>query len=312
MPDYLDTLIARSREPSVAIQPHVPSLFEPVPPNFGPDAGSLDSGSEAPPAGRDIEPGREAPPSPAAAREFAITEAAGFPRPLSRREPAPARPQAIDRADQPDRLEPRLATLERDLAQFAPPAIDPRTALRPPASREFTAPPPPEPRTDQPEPPSVVQKTRETKLDQPLPPLPPGPPQPEVIQTAGEEAKARPSRLARTLSERLTALERDLAAAGRVEAAPPAFSLPPATPAPVEAAPGQSTILPNPEKRRRQTPDVPLRRPPMAASGHQTLVQVTIGRVEVRAGRPETPQRTQPSRIAPTSLQEYLRRRNGG
>jgi hypothetical protein len=297
MPDYLDTLIARSREPSLAIQPQVPSLFEPVPPIFGPGAGNQASEGEAPPA-----------------QEFPVTDLSGLPRPSARPEPAPARHPAIDRADQADQLGPRLAALERELAQLAPPATEPHTEVRPPAPRFFTVTPPPAPQIEasEPEPHPSVGNTRETKLDQPLPPLPPGPPQPEVLQTANDEAKARPSRLARTLPERLTSLEHDLAAAGRVGAAPPAFSFSPATPAPVAAAPGQSNILPTPEKQRRRTPNVPLRRPPMAPSGHQTLVQVTIGRVEVRAGRPETPQRTQPSRIAPTNLQEYLRRRNGG
>ncbi|WP_199746994.1 hypothetical protein, partial [Corallococcus sp. AB049A] len=43
------------------------------------------------------------------------------------------------------------------------------------------------------------------------------------------------------------------------------------------------------------------------------VVQVTIGRIEVRAVTPPAPARPAPARTSPSlSLDEYLRRRNGG
>jgi hypothetical protein len=63
----------------------------------------------------------------------------------------------------------------------------------------------------------------------------------------------------------------------------------------------------SPRRLSQPGPSLPAREP----GGEQMLVQVSIGRIEVRTPAPERPKPARADATGPMSLDEYLRRRNG-
>jgi hypothetical protein len=311
--DYLDSLIARSREAAPVLQPRVARLFEPVPPERFPAV--MPAWGEQVPSRSATVAGLHAFPRPPAPTSEPTSHGPSERRP----EPtddgfaaAPEMPEPAPQAHQVDNpytqsLDARLGELERRLERTAP------VAERSPLS-SFPSPPKPPahaaPLTPEPAYQRVDSLQRTGAAPEHATQAPLSPPAPKALQEAPVRARyATPSvdRLEET--ERAVAALRPLGpAAARAVPAPaapvssehglppravplslPGFSLPDGHEAP------RGGVLPAAER-----------------ANEPVLVNVSIGRIEVRA--PPAPAQSKPARAdaaGPTSLDDYLRRRNG-
>lgn len=327
MSDYLGHLAARSLDPErAAVRPRLASRFEPVapwaPPVWpenreaataplettaegtaeprGPARGFLSPNPrmESPePVGEQPAPARSRRPRAMKEEESELT-----PEP-SRREP-PVRPLLLPEPPQPPAAEPALAPVQtrqtrrravveeleaspepRRREQPAhplslPEPSRPRTAALVPAYTPIA--PPPDRRIEAvPVHPAIVPAKRETPL--PLSPPRAGRAEPERVARPAE----RPSSSAEPRPASPAALVPKPAPPARIVVEPRvalAPLMPPAVPAPI-----RSTEVPAP------------------------TIQVTIGRIEVRATPPPAqPSRPRPPAPSAVSLEEYLRRRSKG
>lgn len=299
MADFLDTLIARSRATEPVVRPRVPSLFEPVWASYGPH-------------GEPPFPLGEADMVPAArASDTPITPPSRLPeRPMR----AEAGPRGIHGWDDPFRVErSAVAVASREVLPQRLAALNRRSgagsvsAAQPPA----TLPPSPDPR---PSPRRLAEATlRPITPDDPHQPRFPGwsrRPDPVASEVATNQAKSAPVPPV-PLSERVAALEHRLAARDRsaLDLAPRAMPRPPDAPVRRLAA-----ALPQEAPSTRWKSDERRSPPQPPAGAPQTFVQVSIGRIEVRAlpdqSRPQSPRSADAA--APTTLADYLRRRTGG
>jgi hypothetical protein len=315
MSDYLANLAARSLAPERSVQPRLASRFEPV--------------AEAPPLWAE--------PPPAAPPVFAERVEEGVAaRPLPPRAPA----SRSRRSAPPGAIEP--SSEER-------PAPEPVRRQRARASRPLETPEPPEIRSaleERPHPrplshlppalsPGEGRKAKETPLLQvDSPEFPPSPGGGRVGdgRGAGGEESLRPAlqpRLSPPLPRHSRAFATEdreiqdasprarqagtVAPAARLEEPPRPAAPPPQTAPPPRPAPPARVVL---EPRVTVAPAAPppaLPAPLRAAEAPAPTIQVTIGRIEVRATPPPAqPSRPRPSAPSALSLEEYLRRRSKG
>ena len=296
MPDLLDALIARSSGSAGAIEPRVPALFEP--------ARRDRAGDVVVPA---VDRPREAAVSGEPDDRTAIGADGGRIPIESRRETRvdrspgevePAAASAPRRAERHDTVLSRLMALEHRLDQ------QPWRVTRRPAV----------------EVPRPAAPSRAVDGDDRAQRLVAAPARGEDHARHTEAQPAvlpAQSTVGDSLTRRLDALTRNLAES---RAQPTAVTSPPlisagadrtVAPRPPLAAAKPATasghVLPAP--RRTLEP----RLSALPAARHHTLVEVTIGRVELRAAVEATrPPAERTDTVAPTSLGDYLRRRNGG
>jgi hypothetical protein len=310
MPDYLDSVFARHRDEKPEVRPRTRSIFEPLPLGEAPPP-PLEVGSA-----RDEDPGHAATTMPAALRDEG-----------SRRRTAAA--------DQPG-LPPAPVAVGRS-SQTAPP---PRPAMPVPdattraASTSAKRALPDGQRTSA-EAEGTRESSREVRTRPTPPPVPasaPPPPAPEHhpvrVGAAGAtpagratapmaEARSAEPTDAETTTASTGALERRLAAVERRISARPDGERAPTGPAVTpRGAPGTNArfdagalrvALRPTDTPRQAAPSIP------SASRGEMFVHVSIGRIDVRAAREaEKAERLPAAEARPTSLDEYLRRRNGG
>jgi hypothetical protein len=313
MPDYLDSLIGRSLEPSLAIRPRIPGFFEPVRPGLGPGGAPFASGEEAPVK----DSIREGLSQPAGARTPVHAERREGPSNLhtglrTEESPAPEK-QTPEPLNPAARLAARLAALEQRLAERSPRSLTPAAPVTDPGPLQLhpvVLNPPSKAKEQGLFDHGSPHAVRSGKADDVPGHLPVSPELPRVVIG---QAIARPSDVEGDLPARFEALKRELAAHSHPARHSPA-------PTPLQSA--NLSVLPVPVQpavpstavQHRPKPAVmrPKMRPALK-TGAQTLVQVSIGRVDVRAAMAETPRRDVAARsAAPSRLEEYLRRRNGG
>lgn len=282
MPDFLDAVVARIGPGRPAVRPRVAGVFEPVGSAWGPghlDApvGLTEVEQAAPRVVADAD-AEDRPPR--VARSPEPREAAHAPR-----SDAPPQETAVQRPAPPKRPEPPVPAAadapERRAAQPPQPPLPPPG----PAAAEPPQPPPVRARRS-PAPRPAVEAPTSAQAPRPDPPL--------------------------SLTDRLRSLAAEVT--GTVTAQPSADRRDPAA----DERPSSAPTSPAPRAARR-APPAPVPAPPGPAPGSpapvapaQTLVQVTIGRVEVRgpaAAPPARPQRRET--VRPATLDEYLARRNG-
>jgi hypothetical protein len=314
MPDYLDALIGRSLNPPLAVRPRVPSLFEPVRPGFGPGGGPFVEAEEGPTESPVRQPpieAREGRPMLQKGRDenpLNVNARLNVPEsPIYDREPPmPLRTQGG--------LTARLDALEKRLREGSQRSVSapglPSTGAAPLPSRPGVIYPSFRAEVERPPSQGDSRDVEPTDFDH-FPSNRPDLTGPAIKVAA--EAQPRSSYAGLGLPERAEALERAIAVQlGRApRTLAPGLLRPARTPVPpTTVQPATSTITP----QRQPTPVIP--RPgmqPVRNTSPQTLVQVSIGRVEVRAVAAETSRRDVPGPpIAPTGLEAYLRRRNGG
>lgn len=285
MSNYLNRLVTRSLNPTeVSVQPRMPSLFEPtkgVPPlgTFPVDSGE----SEAMPAFATPEPRAMASPR----MPTRIEES----QPAVRRSPSPL-------PSEPSSLEPR-STLDVGELRFVPPpptfsepsTVAPRTAVPHPQQDQFT----PADRV-----PNIAKAAD-------FPDRKPAIVQSRVIQRSVEQIFGYRSENTdtSTVSARgAIRSENSLAPIASVRSTPNEPPIAVRHPATAIVKP-QIVPLTQPIKETAvASPALPQPAP---------TIQVTIGRIEVRATAPANPSSTQTRQQPPVmSLEEYLRQRGGG
>jgi hypothetical protein len=310
--DYLDSLIARSREATPVLQPRVARLFEPVPPDQFPTAMPVWAG-QVPLQSRAPVADHHSFPQPAEATPKPNSDGASERRP----EPtdngfaaAPGMPEPAPQAHEVEypytqSLGARLRDLERRLVASSP--VSASAPLPPaPSSREpsaqAAAPPTLEPALPRI---TVIQRTIVVPEDADAALAGLSPPAARAPQEAPVRALYATPRM-----DRLQETERAIAA------------LRPAVPPAARAAPAPNPAVPVSSDHALPPRAVPLSVPGLSPPAglllaeerekEPVLVNVIIGRVEVRA--PPAPAQPKPARAdaaAPTSLDDYLRRRNG-
>lgn len=295
MPDFLDALIGQTHDALPALRPRTPGLFEPQPARPAPGdrfgaarSFSVDDLPEAAP-----QEGGPAAPWPGTARLATppAPERAGetWPAPAPEAPAAPAKPRAAPPASPlPARLQDLGALLRRADTGRLPDSVPPASPRLPQAAQPATGAPRPDER--QAARPVLLPAGPGRVAQEPvtLPSLAPsgatGQSQPPAVQGG----PANPPGLPASLSALAGELQ-SLRLAGASRPAPHPADLP---------RPG--SLLPPVER-----PVPPVQAP--------LLVQVSIGRVEVRAAPAAAPAKpVRASGAAPASLDEYLRRINGG
>lgn len=335
MGDFLGNLVAKSLNLADVVMPRPVSIFEPTPKEGGPFS--------APPSDLALlAPQDETPSTPAAALQpYRIPEpqppyegmmapdthhhpspvevpsrpSAKPPQPAPTvHEPAPAqaepgpatprRPEAIRPLSEPTPMAADTGSLQPSAQPSSPSARKPPD--RAPASRPAAEP------VARPEPvPAALEPTPPVPLTTPEPSLPPARtlPLPEIGPQ--EPIRDRPSRL-RPVAVAEPDTVQSQSAADRQRAASPESAAPSPDQAPT---PRLSTAV----VVRPQIAAIPIAEParptpfaPGSAAETTPTIQVTIGRVEVRAvPPPPAPQKTRP-RPPVMTLDEYLRQRNQG
>ena len=305
MPDHLDALIARSVDGSATIEPRVPALFEP---------NKLER-EPAPEVTAEQPPTATAPQSEVRTTDRqalhvgrAVDVFRGTAHDRDLQAVGSDSKNDVGVQDRPDDLTARLATLEEQFrTRHARPTADLAALVR-------LAP--------------VTDKPREMDLTSPLSDVVRGtahgtdsdwsglPPRPRSPIRSGPEEQRFGSRLD-TFSHRLDSLARRLdERPGFLAELHREHQTGENNPTPRSASPDRNTrradgrpLSPTVESRasRRATLQ------PVSASQHQTYVEVTIGRIELRAiTAQERPKPARANSAAPTTLDDYLRRRNGG
>jgi len=289
---FLGQLARRLDAAEPVLQRRQPARFEPVQPWTGDVAGP----AETTPAGRSAADDAAVPvaplPLPRAERAAATSRAAS---------PAAAAPVArpSDAAAHASARSPRGEgeAASRAVAVPAPPP------LAPPAIAESIRPPRE----------TLVRDTRvvvERSVPAPSPPAAAvARPMPAPSPPPRADARAAPAPVAAWAPMRLPALDATLGAPRNEKAAPPRAADTGALARP--AAPPRAPLAPVAASARRaaRSPDAPARPAPAALPP----IEVTIGRVEIRAVAP-APAPARPARAAGPrlSLDDYLRQRDGG
>jgi hypothetical protein len=323
MNDYLGNLIARTLDQGEVVQPRPLSLFEPIaaipwpvlaaPAETAAEVGEPAAETAFPAPPLDLRP---QPPQPARSSFEATPETASGPQPVSRRL-ADRRPVELarDGADVAPDMTPRLTqTSPRPPVKTAPALLendDP--AGHAPDMKQVSIRPafnPPAPVLELPEQPDAGR----TLPAQPL----------SAVAPAGvETSPTAAERPGLETVDRQIVVERIIAAAAlpaetRLEnqaALPARFAKPEnqtvaeTTPAPLHPSPGPPVVA-RPEVR-----SAPRREQPALSNlpAPAPTIQVTIGRIEVRATPPAAPSaKARKSQPAPLSLAEYLRQRTNG
>jgi hypothetical protein len=316
--DYLSSLITRNINPKGELQPRLGSIFEPLLPRGGAVTGSIFDlpGDEVEPTPVEMLGEALAPPLRPARRQGLGEPFAAGDLPASSLEVKAASPGAA------------TAASDRQPSGTAPMPLAPvqaRTAFRPPASHSSPTLVPLQGQgsvlAPAPSAPLVERAPRQASWDKPTVSLP----------AAEEESPAEPSvgamarrgrRMLELAPRMLLARYQDKAGEAETMGAPrsspaegerhtalePAMTRPEPRPAdgvfPAAAAP--ITALPRVKPYLGPTPPAPAQ----AAAQLEPTIQVTIGRIEVRATPPAQPpkQRSEPPVM---SLDEYLRQRSG-
>ena len=318
MSDFLSQLTTRNRQTAPAIRPRLAGLFEPLQP-----AGSgLFPGT---PAARHAMPGEFAReeewfgPMPASAGTSAPVAAPVAAHGLSEPIPASATPPPALRLTQlpVSSANPVVPTSAAVPAGSPPMAVPPDQSLARPLTHRATdggpvAPPAP-----------VRAAAHSTAPAAPEPPRGAPPAAREHTPAAGLPSRTQPLAAPPGMADQR---QHTIAPTPNAPDRTPALPARPAAPAgPVPAQPApltpstQRIMLPPPRQAILAQPQVrpvtaptPAPRPREPQREAEPTIQVTIGRVEVRAVPAETPVR--PARPAPLSLslEDYLRQRNGG
>ncbi|MDV7390896.1 hypothetical protein RZS08_06075 [Arthrospira platensis SPKY1] len=322
MSDYLSNLVARTLAAAPVLQPRQPSLFEPVGGGWG--LGNRDWGvaAEAETAVSPLMPSPTPPPVRPVWPETAVATsppiqparpetAAVTPPPAAVAQPQPAPPPAPHAeplaASQPER--PMAARMEKKTAPSPPPMtirerIIQQTVVEKKERLVPAGPPPAAPIH-----PAKAMAVPVPVAVQPRPLSPPPPPVPETVKTRPQDEP--PIRSMPAVPKRPSAAEPPVRIVERQH--PTSEPSPPPKPDKRQVAPPptiRERILPptaatSPERERATNGRYASEPPP-------PTIQVHIGRIEVRATPP--PQPVAKSRPTPalTSLDDYLRQRNGG
>lgn len=276
---YLDNLVARQLPETAVIQPRPVSLFEPWP--------GTAVGINAFPAANEAETA-VAPPA-----------AYPLPRPQTPSIPSPAMPAA---------LQPASPTLTPPARQPASPSPLPPTPTLRPASPEPTPPPQKQPPVNHA--PAAIQ---------PAPPRQPvlAPPAPVNVTPTSRHHRAEPQPATEThppviIREQITQLKQVIET--RAPSTPPLVET--VREQPIQPAPPVKAAI-RPEQIKPFTPAngrAPHHQPPVTPPTEPTpTIQITIGRIEVRATPPPPAKVEQKQPRTPVmSLDDYLRQRNGG
>jgi hypothetical protein len=304
MSDYLDSLLARSTNPQEMVQPRPMSLFEPLPGTAWLPAGHLpapEEGEGEPVSGdwtlgalETAQPAGRHPPSAPLVTGPDVEQR--YPGILPTRADLRAGPPAPQRP-------PALAMYRSDRTKAEPPRIQPGPSLTQPnpfpASGTRVQP----------------ESARMTEPGSPRSGVGQAVPATAATRAAGGDApQVAVERVAQPALESAvehTVLERIIRQAAppdrftesdrRVVAKAATAQPDPAVPLPVVARP-QVRPYPEPELSSAAEP----------AAKPEPTIQVTIGRIEVRATSAASPPRKQMPTAPMLSLEDYLRQRNGG
>jgi hypothetical protein len=288
MSDYLSNLVARTLATVPVLQPRQPSLFEPVGGGWG--LGNRDWGVVA-----EVETAAFPPPiQPTRSETAAVTPP---PTTLVQPQPVPERPLAARPEKKPAPTPSPMTIRERIIQQTV---VEKKGRLIP-AAPPTAAPPRPAKALAVPVPAAV----------QPRPPSPPPAPAPEKVNSRSQNEP--PIRPLPTAAKQPFAPEPPLRIVERER--------PTSEPSP-PPKPDKRQVAPPPTIRERILPRAAIAPPQreQAMNGRYTpepppapTIQVHIGRIEVRA-TPPPPQPAAKSgpKAALTSLDDYLRQRNGG
>jgi hypothetical protein len=295
--DYLDALIARSLNPAPSIRPRVPALFEPVRPTLS--AGGAESEPD------DEEPSNDLAQVPRTARRATGSSAPDVPE-------AYETPKSIaSPSGTPPQLSPRDGKVRFDWSTTAEPLLlkpspTPLKATTISLPIRLKTPPAAAP------PPSLAPAARDKSepgagVDAAAPVLQPSNP---------AASKERPTQRRSTESEaeltsRLAAVERVFAQEdeGVSDHRPAPIEPQSATAGP--SLPVRSLPLRRSEQRSLAVPTPLLANTPKPDAVTK-LVQVTIGRVEIRAlPEPDRRAAVRMEGVVPVGLADYMRRRNG-
>jgi hypothetical protein len=301
MPDYFDTLINRAREPG-GIRPRVPFLFEPA----RPGQASITEQPVGPEEGGFAEPEW-----PATSSEWAPRNA-----PLDALQHPVDPPAATATPSSPretERLQARIARLDHQLRELSGRNVPaPSVPSLPTVHRREAA-----AAREEPPVPSLPQLDDGSRPGDTAPLQPAPGPSPALSAHAPGPASTPSSAAADEPAPRFDSAGRDAMPTVRQPEAP--LQLPQSIspvhplPAPVTPRPLQRDLLPAVSPLPNGPSVAPHALPPVPVPVPHTTIQVHIGRVEVRAA-PATsrPQPTRRSVAAPTTLDTYLRSRNGG
>jgi hypothetical protein len=299
MSDYLGNLIARTVSPAVAVRPQLPSLFEPAP------------------------AAREAKSEPEFEQEnfveqLPVTQPSETLAPIPLSIPTPR--QSVFREPEqtvPEISRPRkiLGTSQESERARPPTSILHQSTPREPSrifSRKRDGKPSPEPdppvqprtfpwaaptlREDKP---SNSTRRRSDVIKSPLPDVIASPP--HEVSAREETGPSQPSVASKPAVVR-EPREHELPTRSEVQAILPMIR-------PERELPARSGVQPVVSKIRSLPPIAPL---PPASATVLPAINVTIGRVEVRAVPPPAQQRRKPKAAAVLSLEEYLRQRASG
>ena len=333
MSDYLDHLVIKSLQPEMVVRPRLPTQYEPwSQAEFGSPSPDLVRSQERTADGAEqpvLAAPTRTPPHPFAAQP---NLSPAPPHPFAAQpdlSPAPPHPFAA----QPDLspAPPRPFAAQPDLSP-APPDR-PGVAESAVAEARPSQPPAPLPVPDVPRPRKEIVERLVVERAAPILP-PPGVPAPvrrAERQAAPEPAAPLPAERVRTLSVEPLAPPQDSPLADRGTEAEdqaarvPALSRPrqdlgpqiemavPTRPEPLDEVEHPvrqplATVVVRPQVREAP-PAVPPDAPPDAPA---PMIQVTIGRVEVRATPALPAPKKQAARAPAVSLDAYLQRRNGG
>jgi hypothetical protein len=277
-PDFLASIAAKAVGTAPLVEPRLPSRFEARPEGAGDFARAWEEPLELEAMPRPYPP----------PRRRAVAEPAGDSEPAGRQAAqtaGPAEPRLPDRAGKADQA-PATA---REVAQAPPAPVAPH---RPAAARAAG----PSPAREPPPPLLVVPAGAELR-DAPERVAPR--PAFEIAAPAAREQE----RLASPVAE---AAAPDAAATNRIGAPAPAPAAQPRPPA-AELTLRSPEAGPRPTRGERRAAETePAARPP--------VVNITIGRIEVRAPAASAARPSRPARApspAPESLADYLKRRGG-
>lgn len=311
MPDFLDLLITRARDGERGLEPRTPGLFEPMPAGYGPSdtprpsrAFELPDAMEAPIEERAI-PAESEPSSPP---RGAVVAPPTRSAPGRQAEPGNVAPATASLAD--GGLAPG-GNLERGSGRREPEsrAVSRRAAPEMREARPFpgtTAPQTPTPSSTSADavarPGSRVRSRAEISRSRPSA-SPPVDSEARAVPERQGASEPRPTldlRSVEASSHPLTRLGAELGALRRAE--------------PLAGNSGRTPSAPVVIKTVDPTARSPLVAGSAPASASPRYIHVSIGQVEVRAASPAaaTPRPRPGAGSAPTGLDEYLRRRNGG
>ncbi len=303
MPDHLDALIARSVDGSATIEPRVPALFEPK---------KLER--EPVPEARDQERPKAIARQPevrTADRQSHVGRAIDMLRETAHdRDPQAAGSESkndVSVRDRPDGLAARLVTLEEQLrTRNTRPTADLEAVARlVPAIEKARD-------IDRTAPPLDVMPGKTHDADPDRSGLPPRPRSP--IRSAPEDPRfgSRLDAFSHRLDSLAQRLDEESRPIAELRRGPHSGD---DNPKPESASPDR--IRHHAEARalspRVESPTPRRTLQSLSAPQRQTYVEVTIGRIELRAvTEREQPKPARVNSVAPTTLDDYLRHRNGG